>query len=154
MKKLIALVLFVGATLSFTSCSSDDNNEIRVQAPIDGAWYADQVTYSYNGQEHNRSFMELRGDDAVYETDILIIKAEKATLKEHKKKDNKETTTDGFVLKDKDTRFIVLDKYSTNKREVVAVTPTELKLKYKFIAREGTEDMIVTYTKVKPEVKK
>lgn len=154
MKKLMALVLFVSATLSFTACSSDDNAPIRTNDKIEGTWYADQVVYSFAGEEHSRNFMELRGDDAVYETDILIIdNKNKATLKEHKKNIGSETITNGVVTKNNDKTFITLEKYNTNPREVVSSTATELKLRYKFTAKEGTEPMIVTYTKVKPEIK-
>lgn len=146
MKKLVAICSIFALVIGTASCNSDDNAPHRVEGSIEGTWYADQVIYEFNGEEHSRSFMELRGDDAVSETDRIVIKDNKATLYEHRILEGKETQTTGSI----DGNLITFEKYKDNPRTIVIGNDKELKLKYDFTAREGKAPMIVSYSKVKP----
>lgn len=147
MKKLVAICSIFALVIGTASCNSDDNNKIRPEGNIEGTWYADQVIYSFNGIEHSRSFMELRGNDAVSETDKIIITKEKAVLFEHKIVEGKETQTIGKI----DGKLMTFEKYKDNPRTIVTGNDKELKLEYNFTAKEGKAPMIVSYSRVKPD---
>lgn len=147
MKKLVAICSIFALVIGTASCNSDDNNKIRPEGNIEGTWYADQVIYSFNGIEHSRSFMELRGNDAVSETDKIVITKEKAVLFEHKIVEGKETQTIGKI----DGKLMTFEKYKDNPRTIVTGNDKELKLEYNFTAKEGKAPMIVSYSRVKPD---
>ncbi len=147
MKKLVAICSIFALVIGTASCNSDDNNKIRPEGNIEGTWYADQVIYSFNGIEHSRSFMELRGNDAVSETDKIVITKEKAVLFEHKIVEGKETQTTGKI----DGKLMTFEKYKDNPRTIVTGNDKELKLEYNFTAKEGKAPMIVSYSRVKPD---
>ncbi len=146
MKKLVAICSIFALVIGTASCNSDDNGKIRTEGSIEGTWYADQVIYEFNGEEHSRNFMELRGNDAVTETDRIVVNGNNVTLFENKITDGKETKTTGTI----DGKLMTFEKYKDNPRTIVVRNEKELKLKYDFTAREGKAPMTVSYSKVKP----
>ncbi|MEK6451303.1 MULTISPECIES: hypothetical protein [unclassified Myroides] len=146
MKKLVAICSIFALVIGTASCNSDDNNKIRPEGNMEGTWYADQVIYSFNGDNFSRSFMELRGTDAVSETDKIVIKENKVTLFEHKIIEGKETQTTGTI----DGKLMTFEKYKDNPRTIITGNDKELKLQYNFTAKEGKAPMIVSYSRVKP----
>lgn len=151
MKKLVAICSIFALVIGTASCNSDDNGEIRVKGDIEGTWYADQAIYYFNGEEHNMNFILFPGDEAVYDTDKLVITDNKVVLYEHKKNIGKETQTTGTIEDNK----ITFEKYKDQPREITRRTDKELRLKYfyTYTSRQGaeiTEPLTITYSRVKP----
>lgn len=144
MKKLIALVLFVGATLSFTACSSDDNSAKRVEAKIEGTWYADKLTYTMPGQTkpNTYQYIEMPGENRVLQTDKLVLTKEEAELTEYfAKNEGKPTITKGKV----NNGVITFDKEGYFPRKINGTPNGQLSLTYDIDMRGAKLPVTVTY---------
>jgi len=145
MKKLVALVLFVGATLSFTACSSDDNSAKRVDAKVEGTWYADKLSYKFGDREMSHNYADFPDDNhqlVLTQTDKLVITKEEAELTEYFVKNNGEPTiTKGKVSKG----VITFDKEGYSPRKINGIVNGQLSLTYNITMRGATLPVIVTY---------
>ncbi|WP_121965239.1 hypothetical protein [Myroides sp. N17-2] len=146
MKKLIALVLFVGATLSFTSCSSDDNEPLRSDFDAEGTWYADKLSYTYGTQEMTHNYTEMPGENAVYQTDKLVILNGKATLTEYFIGKENPVITTGTVTKN----TITFDNPNYAPRKINGIINGQLSLTYNYTMRGATLPVTVTYGSSNP----
>lgn len=148
MKKLLALVLFVGATLSFTACSSDDNNEIRVKTEYEGNWVTDSLFYQMGSFKGKHKFEEFPAEDGVIEgeqitKEILTLTSTKANLLEYQKNGNKLPEVKGTVENEKTILLIGDKKYEA--RKIISATKAKLTLEYNIKMRGATLPVTVTY---------
>ena len=148
MKKLIALVLFVGATLSFTSCSSDDNNEIRVKAEYEGNWVTDSLFYQMGSFKGKHKFEEFPAEEGVKEgeqitKEILTLTSTKAILLEYQKNGNKLPEVKGTVENEKTILLIGDKKYEP--RKIISATKAKLTLEYNIEMRGAKLPVTITY---------
>ncbi|MCA4805460.1 hypothetical protein [Myroides odoratimimus] len=146
MKKLMALVLFVSATLSFTACSSDDNAPIRSEINAEGTWYADKLSYTYGTTQMIHNYTEMPGENAVYQTDKLVIIDNKATLTEYFKNNPKPVVTVGTVK----NNTITFDKEGYAPRQINSIVNGQLSLTYNYTMRGATLPVTVTYSNSNP----
>lgn len=141
----MALVLFVGTTLSFTACSSDDNSAKRVEAKIEGTWYADELSYKYGEREMSHDYIAFPDDNnqlVLTKTDKLVLTKEDAELTEYFVKNNGEPTiTKGKVS----NGFITFDKEGYSPRKINGVIKGQLSLTYNITMRGATLPVTVTY---------
>lgn len=150
MKKLMALVLFVGTTLSFTACSSDDNAPIRDKEQYEGTWIADRLKYTIKtpGQpdrpmEH--PYTDMPGENAVNQADELILTKDTATLTEFFKRSETPITTQGVVQ----NGVITLANKEYLPRTISSATLTTLTLTYDYTMMGQTLPITVTYKRLK-----
>lgn len=146
MKKLIALVLFVGATLSFTSCSSDDNEPLRSEFDAEGTWYADKLSYTYGDKLSSHNYTEMPGENAVSQTDKLVILNGKATLTEYFVGKDKPVVTTGTVAKN----TITFDNPNYTPRKINGIVNGQLSLTYNYTMKGATLPVTVTYGSSNP----
>ncbi|MEK6512642.1 hypothetical protein [Myroides odoratimimus] len=147
MKKLMALVLFVSATLSFTACSSDDNAPKRNKEQYEGTWIADKLSYTIPGapnpMEHD--FTDMPGENAVSQADELILTEKTATLTEFFKNSETPKTTLGVVQ----NGVITFVDQNYTSRTINSATATTLSLTYYYTMRGATLPITVTYKRLK-----
>ncbi|MGL5274828.1 hypothetical protein [Myroides sp.] len=144
MKKLMALVLFVGTTLSFTACSSDDNSAKRVEAKVEGTWYADKLTYTMPGHKDpsTHPYTDMPGENKVAQTDKLVITKDQAELTEYFVRNNGEPTiTKGKV----NNGIITFDKEGYSPRTINGIVNGQLSLTYNITMYKTTLPVTVTY---------
>ncbi|MDM1363174.1 hypothetical protein HX052_11615 [Myroides marinus] len=147
MKKLMALVLFVGTTLSFTACSSDDNAPVRVNNEYEGTWVTDSLFYQMGNFKGKHKFSEFPADGVEegeqVTKEILTLATTSATLQEFQKNGNKLPEASGTI---EDKKTIVLKGSKVYEpRKIIGVTKTKLSLEYKIEMRGAELPVTVTY---------
>lgn len=149
MKKLIALVLFVGATLSFTACSSDDNEPHRNNEQTEGTWTSHKVAYvafDENGEKlHGGENYDLEqipfGKDPVTK-EVFIIKGKNVILTEYTKS-GKEVVTNGSL-----TDNVIKFEDTTKPERVIKNTSPQLILTYKMYIGKMEGILTTSYNRI------
>lgn len=148
MKRIMALVLFVSTTLAFTGCSKDDNSPIPVdnKTEYEGTWEADKLSYKAGDRERTHNYIDFPGENAVSQTDQLVLTKDKATLTEYFKRDGgKPTVTNGTIK----NNVITFEKANYTPRTINGITNGQLSLTYNYTMMGSELPITVTYNRKK-----